>query len=123
MIKFEEKMGIKVDWIGRDYKFSLFSKYRIFFFIFLILFSFLYVLLNLRVRIEVMLCGMVLVMINFYGESEYIVNGENGYVFNNMFEFYEYLKFFYYNLKEVRRIGYNFCNMVKNVFYIDKFIV
>ncbi|ABG52024.1 hypothetical protein Tery_2850 [Trichodesmium erythraeum IMS101] len=122
VIKFEEKTGIKVDWIGRDYKFSSFSKYRTFLSTSSILFSPSYASPNPRARTEAMLCGMALVTTNFHGESEYIVNGENGYASNNMSELYEYLKFLYYNPKEARRIGHNSRNMAKNVFHIDKFI-
>jgi glycosyltransferase involved in cell wall biosynthesis len=122
VLEFEEKTGIKIDWIGRDCKFNSFDKYRAFLATSSILFSPSYASPNPRARTEAMLCGMVLVTTNCHGESEYIRNGENGYASNNMNELYEYLEFLYRNPDEVRRVGKSARKMAQKVFHIDQFI-
>lgn len=104
-IKFEEMSGIKIDWVGRDRKFSSFAQYRSFLANSSVIFSPSYASPNPRARSEAMLCGLVLVSTNMHGESEYIENEKNGYVSNNMKELYEYLLHLHNSPEDVRRMG------------------
>lgn len=122
VLEFEKKKGIKIDWIGRDYNFDSFNKYRSFLSTSSILFSPSHASPNPRARTEAMLCGMVVVTTNCHGESEYICNGDNGYVSNDINELYEYLEFLYYHPNEVKRMGKNAQKMARELFHVNNFV-
>ncbi len=91
IVAFEALTGIKVDWVGRDYKFDTFDKYRAFLSRSSIYFSPSFASPNPRARTEAMLCGLVPVTTNAHGESEYIENGVNGYCSNDLDELFQHL--------------------------------
>lgn len=86
--RFEQRTGIRIDWIGRDHNFDSFARYRDFLSRSSIYFNPSYASPNPRARTEAMLCGLVPVTTDAHGESEYIVDGENGYCSNDMEELY-----------------------------------
>ena len=91
IMAFESISGIKVDWVGRDMKFDTFDKYRAFLAKSSVYFNPSFASPNPRARTEAMLCGLVPVTTNAHDESRYIINGENGFVSNNLEELFENL--------------------------------
>lgn len=89
--EFEAKSGIRIDWIGRDYFFDEFTKYRAFLSKSSIYFNPSFASPNPRARTEAMLCGLVPVTTNAHGENRYIQNGVNGYCGNDLEELFECL--------------------------------
>jgi hypothetical protein len=105
IVAFEALTGIKVDWVGRDYKFDTFEKYRAFLSKSSVYFNPSFASPNPRARTEAMLCGLVPVTTNAHGESEYIENGVNGYVSNDLDELFQHLVRLKNNHDECIRLG------------------
>jgi len=112
---------IKIDWIGRDIKFTSFSEYRSFLQKSSIFFNPSYASANPRSRTEAMLMGLAIVTTNSHGEDEYIENGVNGYCSNDFNELIEYLKYLKANPAKAKDIGLRGRATAQEVFNIDKF--
>lgn len=121
VVDFEKRENVKVDWIGRDRHFTSFDRYVKYLTSSSIFFNPSYASANPRSRTEAMLCGLAVVTTNSHDESEYIVNGENGYASNDMNELYEFLEYLVKNPGEARRLGKNGRKTAQQVFHIDRF--
>jgi hypothetical protein len=122
VLRFESRTSIGVDWVGRNRRFDNYFKYKAFLASSLIFFNPSYASANPRARTEAMLCGLAVVTTNMHGESDYIVNGENGFASNDMEELFEWLVWLHRNPKEARRIGVNGRRTAQDVFSIDRFV-
>lgn len=122
VLDYERSRGIKVDWIGRDFRFKSFDRYRTFLASSSVFFNPSFASANPRARTEAMLCGLAVVTTNKHGESDYIANGENGFASNNMKELFEALDFLRKEPKEALRIGMAGRETARELFHIDGFV-
>lgn len=121
IIGFERATNVKIDWVGRDYKFDSFDKYRAFLSKSSIYFNPSFASPNPRARTEAMLCGLVPVTTDSHGESRYIVNGVNGFCSNDMEELYEQLIHLKQNPLDCMRMGMEARRMAQREFNITRF--
>jgi glycosyltransferase involved in cell wall biosynthesis len=72
--------------------------------------------------LEAQHCGLATVTTNSNGESDFIVNGENGFASNNMSELHAFVEFLLRNPKEIQRIGANGRRSTQRLFNTERFI-
>lgn len=113
---------LKVNWIGRDRRFSSFNKYRYFLQSSSIFLQPSYASANPRSRTEAMLTGLAIVTTNSNGEDEYIRNGINGFASNDFDELIEFLEYLLANPDQVRKIGRAGRETAQQIFHIDNFV-
>lgn len=119
---FENESGTKVDWIGRDFFFESFNKYRTFVGSSSIFFNPSYASANPRARTEAMLSGLAVVTTRSHGEGDYIVNEVNGFASNDMRELYEYLQYLHHNPAVTQSIGRAGRRTAQDIFHSDRFV-
>ncbi|MCW5733909.1 MAG: glycosyltransferase family 4 protein [Enhydrobacter sp.] len=122
IVAFEALTGTKVDWVGRDVTFNTFAKYRSFLSRSSIYFNPSFASPNPRARTEAMLCGLVPVTTDSHGESDYIVNGVNGYCSNNIDELFQYLLELKQNPNLCRELGMAARKTASERFHISRFV-
>lgn len=121
IVAFEKISGIKVDWVGRDFKFDSFDRYRAFLAKSSIYFNPSFASPNPRARTEAMLCGLVPVTTDSHGESQYIINGVNGFCSNDIEELYENLIYLKQNPLMCMVMGIEARKMAQREFHISRF--
>jgi len=121
IVSFEALTGIKLDWVGRDYHFDTFDKYRAFLSKSSIYFSPSFASPNPRARTEAMLCGLVPVTTDSHGENEYIENGVNGFCSNNIDQLFECLIELNNNPRKCMEMGMAARRTAQKVFNISNF--
>lgn len=116
-----EAAGVKINWVGRDCKFSSFDGYRNFLSKNSIFFNPSYASSNPRTRAEAMLCGLAIVSTNCNGEAAYIENGVNGFCSNDIAELTDWLKALQADPELTRKIGQAGRETARELFHIDRF--
>lgn len=119
---FEDATGIRIDWIGRNFAFDSFAKYKSFLSRSSIYFNPSYASPNPRSRTEAMLCGLVPVTTDSHGERDFIQNGVNGFCSNDMKELHEYLAYLHRSPDVVRTMGNAARETAQRHFHIDRFV-
>jgi hypothetical protein len=122
VLNFEATSGLAIDWVGRDHRFKTFEQYRGFLSRSSIYFNPSFASPNPRARTEAMLCGLVPVTTDMHGESEYIVNGENGYCSNDLDELFERLVELQRDPKLCKRLGRAARETAQRVFDVALFV-
>ena len=120
--QFEESSGIRIEWVGRDFRFGSFEKYRSFLATSSIYFNASHASPNPRARTEAMFCGLVPVTTDSHGESEYIENGVNGFASNDLSYLYEALKMLKADPAMCSKMGVRARETAADVFHINRFI-
>jgi hypothetical protein len=72
--------------------------------------------------VEALMCGLAIVTTDRHGESDYIVNGENGFASNDMDELYAKVRFLLANPREAQRIGANGRRTARGIFGSERFV-
>lgn len=117
-----EAAGAKLDWVGRDRKFSRFNDYRDFLGKSSIFLNPSLASPNPRTRTEAMLCGLAIVTTDTHGESDYIENGVNGFASNDIGQLTEWLKMLQADPALAQKIGKAGQATARDIFHIDRFV-
>jgi glycosyltransferase involved in cell wall biosynthesis len=72
--------------------------------------------------LEAQLCGLAIVTTDRHGESSYIVNGENGFVSNDMEALLAHVRFLGEHPQELQRIGANGRTTAQRIFGSERFL-
>jgi hypothetical protein len=117
-----QRLGIKVTRLGRTRRATSFDSYRAFLASSAIFFNASYAAPNPQAMLEAWHCGLAVVTTDSNGESDYIVNGENGFASHDMDELYAYVEQLLRNPREIRRIGANGRLSAERLFNTERFV-
>ena len=114
--------SIDITWIGRDIGFRFFDDYRSYLGKSSVYFHPSFASPNPRARTEAMLSGLAIVSTAMHGEEEYIENGVNGFISNDIDELTDYLRYLRSNPEKAKSIGRAGRASAQKLFHIDSFI-
>ena len=118
----ERRIARKVNWLGTGPRFANFDAYRSLLTSSSIYFNHCYAVPAPQAMVEAQLCGLAIVTTDRHGESSYIVNGENGFVSNDMEALLAHVRFLGGHPKEVQRIGANGRATAQRIFGSERFL-
>jgi glycosyltransferase involved in cell wall biosynthesis len=111
-----------VNWLGTGPRFANFDVYRSLLTSSSIYFNHCYAVPAPQAMLEAQLCGLAIVTTDRHGESSYIVNGENGFVSNDMEALLALVRFLGEHPQELQRIGANGRTTAQRIFGSDRFL-
>jgi hypothetical protein len=121
-IDIEKRIANKVNWLGTGRRFANFDAYRSLLTTSSIYFNHCQAVPVPQAMVEAQLCGMAVVTTDRHGESGYIVDGENGFVSNDIEALIAHVRFLGAHPKEVQRIGASGRATAQRVFGGDRFL-
>jgi len=119
----ERRIARKVNWLGTGPRFANFDVYRSLLTSSSIYFNHCYAVPAPQAMLEAQLCGLAIVTTDRHGESSYIVNGENGFVSNDMEALLAHVRFLGEHPQELQRIGANGRTTAQRIFGSERFLV
>jgi glycosyltransferase involved in cell wall biosynthesis len=118
----ERRIARKVNWLGTGPRFANFDAYRSLLTSSSIYFNHCYAVPAPQAMLEAQLCGLAIVTTDRHGESSYIVNGENGFVSNDMEALLAHVRFLGEHPQELQRIGANGRTTAQRIFGSERFL-
>ena len=121
-VDIERRIANKVNWLGSGRRFANFDAYRSLLTSSSIYFNHCHAVPAPQAMLEAQLCGLAIVTTDRHGESDYIVNGENGFASNDMETLLGHVRFLGAHPKEAQRVGANGRATAQSVFGSERFL-